>query len=130
MQGIWIRKHNQRGFSLLEIMVSLFLLSTAFVAVSQLHKQNLDQQYEATFLTTAQFLAQDLVSRVRALPSLEPGTTSGDFHGYGFSYVYQREVEEISDIDGLYRVTLSIGQEEGGRGPDYTVATYVFRRSR
>ena len=124
---MWIRTSEEGGFSLLEIVVALCLLSVAFFATARLHKQSLDQQQESAFLSEARFLAQDRIARVRARTELEIGSEEGSFEDENVPYTYEEEVEEVADVKGLYRVTLRVRPAEGDGRAGYTVVNHLYR---
>ena len=130
MTGMWKKKRNHRaagGFSLLEIVVAMALISIALLAVSRLQSRNMDLQWEARFLTTARYLAQDRIARIEALAQPEPGTASGtfgeDFPGYG----YREEITAVEGTDRLYRVTVSVTLSENAGERAFSTTTYLYR---
>jgi len=127
---MWKKKRNHRaagGFSLLEIVVAMALISIALLAVSRLQSRNMDLQWEARFLTTARYLAQDRIARIEALAQPEPGTASGafgeDFPGYG----YREEITAVEGTDRLYRVTVSVTLSENAGERAFSTTTYLYR---
>jgi prepilin-type N-terminal cleavage/methylation domain-containing protein len=127
MTSILIRKWNKNGFTLLEIIISLGLISIALLAVLRLQAQNLNLQSEAQFITVANYLVQDRLSRIQSESGLEPGHFSGDF-GSDFPYFrYQEEIEEITDIENLLKVSVTIILDDGESAKDLLVTTYHYR---
>ena len=125
MTGILTRKKN-KGFTLLEIIISLGLITTALLAVFRLQAQNLDLQSEAQFITIANQLTQDRLSRIQSKGILEAGTSSGDF-GDDFPYfIYQEEIMEIEDIENLFKVKVSIAFEKDAALRNLSVETYLY----
>jgi prepilin-type N-terminal cleavage/methylation domain-containing protein len=121
------RKSRSPGFTLLEILICMALIAIAFLAVSRLSAQNLDLHAEAQFLTTANGLAQERLSRIRSRDTLEPGSISGDF-GDDFPYFrYREEIGEITDREGVFKVKITISLEKPDGTKDLLIETYLRR---
>lgn len=83
------RYHIQRGFTLLEVMIAVFVLSIGLLGLAHLQVVTLKATQSADFKTQATILAMDMFSRMRAnqdaaygnsyaidLDDAVPGTTS------------------------------------------------------
>jgi len=70
---------NRRGFTLIEVMVSLAVVAVGLVAMLGLQHQTLQSVIRANQLTTAALLAQEMMTQaeLQVFPPL--GNTSGDF---------------------------------------------------
>lgn len=117
---------RNEGFSLLEVLVALTIISTALVAVFRLQAQSLDLQAEAKFYTVAEQLAQGRLDGILAQNQLRIGTETGDF-GQEFSgYTYRTEITS-SATEGLNRVQVSVFSELAGRSRRLSLVSYVYR---
>ena len=56
----------QRGFSLVEVMVALFVLSIAMLGIAGLQITSKRANFEAVQRTTATLLAQEFLERIRS----------------------------------------------------------------
>lgn len=121
------RDYQNRGFTLLEIVIALGIIATALMAVLRIQAQNLDLQSEANFMTIANQLAQDRVARIQASATLTEGTTSGDFGELYPNYAYREEISEMSDMKELYKIRLSVFLERDVVVKDLSLETYLFR---
>ncbi|MFC1884867.1 prepilin-type N-terminal cleavage/methylation domain-containing protein [Thermodesulfobacteriota bacterium] len=123
------KDRKDKGFTLLEIMISLGLIAVSLLAVSQLQTRNLDQQIEARFITLAGCLAKNRLAIIESGEALVMGESSGEFgEPYPF-FSYEEEIQEIADFQGLYRVRIRIFQKEGGDKPrDFVLESFVYRR--
>lgn len=73
------RLGGERGFTLIEVMVSLAVVAMGLVAMLGLLHQTLQSVIRANQLTTAALLAQELMTQAE-LETFPPlGNTSGDF---------------------------------------------------
>ncbi len=60
------RHHSQSGFTLLEVLVSVFVLSVGLLGIASLQLTSKRTNYEAVQRTNATMLAQELLERIRA----------------------------------------------------------------
>jgi len=117
---------NDKGFTLLEVAVSLAIIAVALVAVFRLQAQNLDLQSEAYFITAAKHLAQDRIARIRSQGALSEGIDRGDCGEDFPQFLYQSEIRKIQE-EPLYSLKVSIFQEHNGFVKDLSVETVLFR---
>jgi prepilin-type N-terminal cleavage/methylation domain-containing protein len=68
-----------RGFTLLEVMVAMAVLATAFTALLGLHVRNLQTVARDQAYLEAILLARTLITEVELAGSAEIGSSSGDF---------------------------------------------------
>ncbi|MFP6662936.1 MAG: type II secretion system minor pseudopilin GspI [Deltaproteobacteria bacterium] len=113
-----VRRFSQRGFTLLEVMVALAVIATAFTALLSLHVENLRTLGREEAYSRALLLAETLAaeSQLEGWPDL--GTSKGDFEaatpGEAKGFVWQREVSEWilpGTREVRIRVTPSFGEE-------------------
>ena len=123
------KDREDKGFTLLEVIISLGLIAVSLLAVSQLQTRNLDQQIESRFITLAGCLAKNRLAIIESREALAIGESSGEFgEPYPF-FSYEEELQEIADSPGLYRVRIRIVQEESGKTPkDFVFDTFIYRR--
>ena len=70
---------NRRGFTLIEVMVSLAVISIALVGLLGLQHQTLQSVVRASEITKAALLAQELMTQAEIGQFPPLGTTSGNF---------------------------------------------------
>jgi len=128
MTSILIRKWNKNGFTLLEIVISLALITIALLAVLRLQAQSLNLQSEAQFTTIANYLAQDRLSRIQSEKGLEAGSFSGDFDEDYPYFRYREEIEEITDVENLFKVRVTIFLANEKAENEFLVTTYLYRK--
>ena len=63
------RMQNQRGFTLLESLVALIILSVGMLGIAALYVEGLRSGRTAIYRTTAVNLAADMMDRIRANPA-------------------------------------------------------------
>ena len=120
------------GFTLLEVMVALAVMSIVLVSVYRMHSQSLAMNTAARFYTQAPMLAQSKMVEVETLSASVFPEDSGDFGeqfpGYGWkasitdvaSEVLGEVAEDLKRID----VTVSLHEDQFV----YTLRAYRFQR--
>jgi len=104
-----VRSH--RGFTLLEVMIALFVVAVAFTAILGLHGRNIQLVDRANHYSRATLLARELLTQLQfdAQNGLSDG--SGTFETYP-EYHWTREVSETT-FETVKRVRLQIYWDEG-----------------
>ena len=116
--------HNQqRGFTLLEVMIAMAILAVALVAVFQMQSQSISMATEARFTTTASLLAQSKMADVESAASLTNRTENGDFGPDYPQYGWNLKVTDIR-IPGFKRVEVTVFNKMFARGGSYSLIFY------
>lgn len=115
---------EKKGFTLVEVLVSLAILSIGIIAIMQLFPQSVRQARVAAERTSVASLAKTELGRVRAGGVFSQDGTSG-FDRFISGWAAQRAyalydstratVQRISGVDepSLYRVTYSVTMTDG-----------------
>lgn len=124
--------NKTRGFTLLEVMVALAVMSIVLVSVYRMHSQSLTMNAAARFYTQAPFLAQSKMAAFEIISAKGFPEDSGDFGeqfpGYSWK-VSQKDVtsevlgtvaEDLKQID----VTVLYNDNQFS----YNLRTYRFVR--
>jgi len=80
----YIHEERQGGFTLIEVLVSVLVLSIGLLGLASLQANSLRNNTDASLLTRAGYIASDIVERMRAnasQASLYPGTTAAAVGG-------------------------------------------------
>ncbi|HDI79327.1 MAG TPA: type II secretion system protein [Desulfobacteraceae bacterium] len=118
---------SHRGFTLLEVMVSLALISIALITIFSLQAQNLNLLCDADFNTRSVELLRERLSQLRAQKELDLGESSGEFEDHpGYGYV--EKVEEISEIKGIYRVEETVFYETDTGRRTISIISFIYGR--
>ena len=102
MQDLTINRHAKiAGFSLLEIMVAVSILSIVFVSVFKMHSQTLSMTIAAKFDIIAPFLAKQKLSELETNNLLQATSDAGDFGDRYAGYQWRIDTEAVrSEILG------------------------------
>ena len=120
------------GFTLLEVMVALAVMSIVLVSVYRMHSQSLAMNTAARFYTQAPMLAQSKMVEIEALSSSAFPEDSGDFGeqfpGYGWKASTADVTSEILGevAEDLKRVDITVSLNENQFV--YTLRAYRFLR--
>ena len=87
--------HAARGFTLLEVLVALVVVATAFVALLGLHNRNLALIGRDQDLTIATLAAREVITQMEFEGFPELGTDSGTLE-YHPGFRWEREVAETT----------------------------------
>jgi type II secretion system protein I len=116
----------KKGFMLLELMVSLAILSTGLLTVtrsfiSSLGASNYSQQY-----TLACTLAEEKLNELGQSTDLSEGTTQGSFEEPYLQFSWELEIKPSSN-DSLKHVTITVIWKEKGKQRKAKLATLILK---
>lgn len=86
---------QERGFTLLEVMVALAVLATALIMLLHVRNQGIRLAEESRRLTEATLLASWRLGEIEAVGSLEVGERTGDFGNDYPGYTWQVVIQEV-----------------------------------
>lgn len=116
------------GFTLIEVMIAMTIISIVAVSVFTLHSQNVLMTTETQFQAVAPMLAQKRMSEIETALSDNEGENSGSFGEAFESYSWHSIVEDVSSetlesvADDLKKITVTVylGEQEF----EYTLTAY------
>jgi general secretion pathway protein I len=117
------------GFTLLEVMVALAILSISLTSIYRLHGQTMDMSARARFYNQAPLLAQAKLSEIERQGTQNAADGSGDFGEAHPGYSWNVSVEEMpSDLlkaneYHLVRIDIRISSDSAD---DFQLRTYRF----
>ena len=120
------------GFTLLEVMVALAVMSIVLVSVYRMHSQSLVMNTAARFYTQAPMLAQSKMVELEALSSTVFPEESGDFGEEFPGYSWKASMADVTAeilgevAEDLKRVDISVSFNENQFV--YNLRTYRFQR--
>jgi len=99
----------KNGFTLLEVMVALAIVSIVLVSVLVSQTQSLRLQDETKFNTTAALLAQKKISEIESTNSGSLTSGSGDFGADFQNYSWEVNVQDVA-LSGAEKFTQYLKQ--------------------
>lgn len=120
---------NRRGLSLLEVLLALAILGGALAAIGELMRVGTRSAEESRDETTAQLLAETIMSEVSAglIPLQSLATAQVDDPMYQLDWTYSLNVEQV-DQQGLVAVWVTVQQntEQYARPVTYSVSRWMI----
>ena len=120
------------GFTLLEVMIALAVMSIVLVSVYRMHSQSLTMNTAARFYTLAPLLAQNKMAELETLSSEGFPDDSGDFGEQYPGYSWRTSVADISSevlgevADDLKQIDLTVSYNNNQFS--HSLRTYRFQR--
>ena len=120
------------GFTLLEVMVALAIMSIVLVSVYRMHSQSLSMSAAARFYTVAPMLAQSKLAELDTFSSSTFPDNAGDFGDKFKGYTWKSsEAGVTSDVLGevaeeLKRIEVTVSYNDDQLV--YNLRTYRFQR--
>lgn len=112
------RTQDDEGFTLLEVMAAISIITVVLVAVYQLHAQTISMSEAVRFYTVAPILAQSRIAGISAGISESRFSDSGDFGenypGYGWSVTTEEiESEALGNAaEGFKKIDVTVTYNE------------------
>ena len=103
--------HPTRGFTLLEVVVAVAIMSIVLISVYRLHAQSLSMNTQARFYTQAPMLAQSKLSEMETGEDAEFAADSGEFVEEFAGYSWRVTVDEV-DLEALGEISKDLKQIE------------------
>lgn len=99
-------KTNQKGFTLLEIMVAVAIIAIAFTSVLKLYTQTVAMTISSNFYAKAPFLAQKIISEWETglatdTTQLDTGSFIEEFPGFSFELRHDTLSSDLIYSDNL-----------------------------
>lgn len=107
---------RQRGFTFLEVMISLAVLAACLVVLFKLQSQTVDSVAESRRMTESLMLARAKMVETEAAGFPEIGKEEGDFGEKYTGYRWIRDVTETG-VDALRKVNLVVTPPGRDNGP-------------
>jgi prepilin-type N-terminal cleavage/methylation domain-containing protein len=120
---------NNRGFTLTEILVTLFILSVALPVLLKSFTNAQKQQAVTEFKSTALYFLKFRMAEIELFGYPEVGEEEGEF-GENSRYRWFSEVRDVEseEIEGLRHVTVTITWQEQGQEKSIAMNTYIADR--
>ena len=120
------------GFTLLEVMIALAIMSIVLVSVYRMHSQSLTMNAAARFYTLAPMLAQQKMAELATLSNGGFPADSGDFGENYPGYSWRASLADVSSevlgevADDLNRIDITVSFNDDQFS--YDLRSYRFQR--
>lgn len=113
-------RHRQSAFSLVEVMVAVFVLSVGLVGLARGITTALVSSKEAELYNQAVDVADNRLETIRADDLFSDGETEGDSGPFKW-----RQTIAPAGIDGLHQVEVAV-ERSGSPGTLFTLRTFLY----
>ena len=120
---------EQHGFTLLEILVTLVILSITLPALLYSFREASHGQAVSEFKTTALYLLKYRMAEIELLGYPDIGEEDGEF-GENSRYRWHSDVQDVEseEIEGLRHVTVTVTWQQQGQEKWMAMNTYIADR--
>jgi len=129
-QGRQTKSRRSHGFTLLEILVAMSIISIALIAVFRLYAQTISMNHQLAFNTQAPFLAQQKINQLMMMPAEEMGDESGDFGddfpGYSWAVTIEELALDTLESQILKQIDIQVSMPDSGQ--TYNLRSFRFPR--
>lgn len=119
---------RNEGFTLLEVMIAMIVLSITFVALLEAETEGIDMCSQSKFITTSTLLAERHISEMKAdLSDEKPqsGQKNGDFGADYPGYTYEENIES-TPLSAYYKYTITVSWGTGKDAYHNKLITYLY----
>ena len=114
-----------QGFTLLEVMVSLAILATAFTAVLKLHSDSIEMVISSQAHTKGADLAQYKMTEIEIAGLKNLPFMSGEFGDFAPEYRWDISVEP-TPLSLWTKVTVTVSNRNIGKGGEFRLTEYML----
>ncbi len=114
-----VLRRNSQGFTLLEVMVALAIISTSLVVLLSSQNSNITRSHYADSLAKAAMLAQKIISE-SDMNKLMDSKSEGSEESGNIVFTWEKMVTP-SMVEGLKKLTVLVSW---GNGKEYKLETY------
>lgn len=112
------------GFTLLEVMVSLAILATAFVAALKLHSDSIEMLISSRIHTKAAELAQYKMTEIELVGLKNIALMSGEFEELAPDYTWNVDIESTTS-EQWKKVTVSVKNRNARAGSQFRLTEFM-----
>jgi general secretion pathway protein I len=124
-QGRWSRvRRNNRGFTLLEVMVAVAILAFVLISLQGLNNRSVQDVILSERITTATLLARRVMTETLLATPLVPKEEAGEFPEEDFTeYSWQKTISP-TPLKLILEVRVAVLWKEGGRQEMVELVSY------
>jgi len=123
MKAIWKQhKTGERGFTLLEVMIAIAILSISLVVLLYAQNSNITRSYHSRCLTKAALLGQKILTEVD-LTSPLLGVWEGKEEMDDMTLTWQKRIEP-SIVEGMRKIIIKVSWGDSGSGNFFLLETF------
>jgi prepilin-type N-terminal cleavage/methylation domain-containing protein len=116
------RRTERRGFTLLEAIVSVAIMSIGLVAVIEAYGAAMRLSLQDEYLSTATMLASGKMEEVLKETYITAGSDHGDFGDEFEAFTWTVDIAD-SEIEGLETITVTVSWSVAGKDDELTLVS-------
>ena len=135
MSGVKKQYLHKPGFTLVEVIVALVIVSISLLGLIRLHLISISMADAAEMTSQAVLVAEEKIAETLAQGYPNEGTVSGVVEKNTHSLHWQTEVAGLqspqlveADITGLRKISVEVGFKQGSNSKSLQMSTYVADR--
>jgi type II secretion system protein I len=135
MPGVKKQYLHNTGFTLVEVIVALVIVSISLLGLIRLHLISISMADSAEMTSQAVLLAEEKIAETLAQGYPKEGTASGVVEKNTHSLHWQTEVAGLqspqldkADITGLRKICVEVDWKQGSSSKSLQMSTYVADR--
>ncbi|MBF7074357.1 type II secretion system minor pseudopilin GspI [Glaciecola sp. MH2013] len=120
---------KQQGFTLLEIMVAMFIFAVAGAAIVKTTAEHINSLSKLEEITFATWVANNQLTRASLVAEKQwppKNNERGSVEMLDRTWYWQQEVESTNDAN-LHAVTITVGLDDQYEGSITSVTTYIAK---
>ena len=121
------RDRENAGFTLLEVMMTLAIISIAFVAILRSLGMSVDLSYESKNISLATLLAQGKMAEIEVAGFPEVEEVSEEFGDEYPGFRWEKSISEIG-VDGLRKVVVRVFWQESENANNVELITLISQK--
>jgi general secretion pathway protein I len=121
-----MKRHSQQGFTLIEVLAALIIVSLGMLAVIQAFTQTINNANYLREKTIAHWVAMNKLTEVRLSNTAPPGgETSGDVDMAGTTWHWRMKID-VSLVQGVQRIDIQVAPKSAGEKASIASAMGVY----
>ncbi len=117
-----LSKGKEGGFTLLEVMIALAVISISFIVLLQAQNANMVRSAHADRMVRAALIGEKMLAEVDSTGDLAEGEWEGEEEADKILFFWTKRIEP-SPVGELKKVTVTVGWEGEEESP-FTLETY------
>ena len=113
---------GERGFTLLEVMVAIAIISISLILLLHAQNSNITRSYHSKCLTKAALLGQKILSQSDLSPPI-PGTWEGKEELDHMTFRWEKRIEP-SMVESMRKITIQVSWGDTSSGNSFIIETF------
>jgi len=121
-----VAESKQKGFTLLEVMIALSIISISLVVLFHSQNSNITRSYLAGTMVKAALVCREIMTDTDIAGKVSEGTWEGEREMDGITYSWKKTVEP-SVLEGLKKIVLEVNWDGNDKELPFILETYRMK---